>query len=795
MLIKNLYFEYMYSYEKAELKESDFNSGGVTAIIGRNLDQDTANGSGKSTLLKVIYYMLFGLELNGESVESISNRKFNKGHFGEIVFSDRGDVFRIQRFRDYRPRASEKTKSLKEGVKNTGVRFFINDMPFGDKKASGEAMSVTETQKIIQSRLQISPELFLSSIMTAQDSKSNFLMASDTKKKELLSDLLDLSVYEDAYQIVREEITSVEEQIHDAESRIEEINENIEEKARELVHLREKETRFSLDLEKELKAVQMRFLSLEGEYKSLKREKLSPVDENSLKEKLEIKQAELSEISKNNHLIFESEQIRLLDEQIAEASRVLRVIDSELGKLQAKKEALSLPEKSDLTSLQNQVGFLKDKIGALTEGKLDLKTELKRARQETLEVQKKLSASAVRLESLLREKESLLTSHECPTCERPWDKEHINHRNEKVEKLGLEIEKEDRSNKDLEVFLKEGLVEKLEEAIHFTELQKTLSEMEESVIESEALSILVDDLKAKSSGVKFLLNDRENKKQELLNESRQAASQSQEQIEKLSREIQNLSEDLSKARLLNQAQSSKENQLKTLQERMGELAEQAQEISKRNNPFSELIESTQEKMKSLEDRKKTNSERIKKLEEELRYLNFWKNGFGPTGIRSFISDEVIVEINELVQNYLNELFDGGVSVVFESESVNQKGAVQNKISTKFFLNGKESPLGLLSGGERQRVVLAIDLALSDIAERRSGTKINLKFLDEPFNGIDSSGQMKALSLFSKIANHKSGFFIITHDASFQALCQNTIFIIKKDEVSEVVTREKFRQIG
>lgn len=794
MVIKRLYFENMYSYEKAELKESDFNSGGVTVIIGRNLDQDTANAAGKSTILKVIYYMLFGLELNGESVESISNRKFNKGHFGEIEFEDRGNVFKIQRFRDYRPSSGELKKTLKENSKNTGIRFFINDMPFGDKKASGEAMSISETQRIIQNRIQISPELFLSSIMTAQDSKSNFLIAPDTKKKELLSDLLDLAVYEDAYQIVREEISSVEEQINVAERRVEEINSQIEEKAKELEKLKEKESIFSTDKEKEIISVKSKFLSLESEYKILKKEKTTSLNESEILASIEQKEAQFLEISKQNTLAFESEQSKILEEQITELVNILRLLDSEQTKLTAKQDLIKLNPEKDIEILQNEFDGLKQN-SLLNKTKDELNDLLLSTRQETLEKEKALSALDVTILNLNQDISSLINSNECPTCERPWDENHLSHRQEKINNLEKELKKAKKQVASVEAFLADKPLELIEQAIKAKDIQNRLNEHNELLVEHNAILLLKAEINSKANNVKSLLVKKEQEKREVLESARKSTAENQELIEKLSQEIKELNEKLSKTRLALQAEALKESQLKSIKDRMGELAEQVQEIRDRANPYSEMIESTQEKISTLEERRKTNSERVKKLEEDLKYLSFWKNGFGPTGIRSFISDEVIVELNEIVQSYLNDLFDGAVAVVFESESTNQKGLVQNKISTKFYLNGKESPLGLLSGGERQRVVLAVDLALSDIAERRSGTKINLKFLDEPFNGIDSSGQMKALSLFSKIANHKSGFFIITHDASFQALCQNAIFIIKKDEISELVTKEKFRQIG
>ena len=91
--------------------------------------------------------------------------------------------------------------------------------------------------------------------------------------------------------------------------------------------------------------------------------------------------------------------------------------------------------------------------------------------------------------------------------------------------------------------------------------------------------------------------------------------------------------------------------------------------------------------------------------------------------------------------------------------------------------------------------MAVDLALTEIAESRSGIKLNLKFLDEPFNGIDANGQQKSLALFSKLAQKKDGFYIISHEEKFQNMCQNQIYILKKNGVSQIVSREDYESVN
>ena len=66
------YSENVYSYPKVDLHFQY--SGGVTLILGKNLDQKTSNGSGKTTILKIIYFLIYGSDLNDAKLESIPNR-------------------------------------------------------------------------------------------------------------------------------------------------------------------------------------------------------------------------------------------------------------------------------------------------------------------------------------------------------------------------------------------------------------------------------------------------------------------------------------------------------------------------------------------------------------------------------------------------------------------------------------------------------------------------------------------------------------------------------------------------
>jgi DNA repair exonuclease SbcCD ATPase subunit len=939
--------ECAYSFEELHLGEEAFNSGGLTAIIGKNNDQGTANGAGKSNVLKIIYYLLFGKELNGESVEEISNRSLGRGHFGQLIFEDRGNKFKIQRFRDFKPEEGSILQA-REGSKARlkGVRFFINDEAFGDKKANGEPMSDVETQNIILNRIGITPELFLMSVMTAQDAKANFLMAPDTKKKDIISELLDLEAYERAYSQVREDIEGMEKQAGQAEMQVEEINRESLAKLGELEGLRAKEAGFRQAIEKEVADAQGRFLKSEGEYRQLKKARPEAIDAASAELELRQKEDEIRELA-SAEVSLETEEIKALEAQIADCEATLKKIEGDesrcTGQLQllasakaqsATKEAiqaqiaalrelaLASPEspeallaaargeeaKADALQaeaqqaaaatqailgkkgrVEGQLQGLAQRLEGKAQAALSLK-EAMRAGGEALarladaedelslgmmlaQAQERIAALALkkgeiefRLAQNAADAKGLLSSEDCPTCGRPWDEEHKGEREKKakafanakralasellsaakslkaeeaaaslaekaasllalraslrsIEALeaqaqGLEAQKAELEG---EAAARESQAKSLQSAIaalrlsgkekaqgaeraraardamaKIAELESELALEGERAARAEGLKAQADALARGASRVRAVLNSLMKKRSLELDRVRQALRQAQEHAAKLNQEAKALALRVSQARVSAQRVAQWEAALAAAFEKLELLTEQVGQIRQRTNPYVEIIERAEGRVEELASRKGQLMGRVERIQEELKYLNFWKNGFGPTGIRSFLSDEVVVHLNEISRDYLSDLFDGAISVVFESESVSQKGGVSNKISTKFYLNGKESPLGLLSGGERQRIVLAVDLALSDIAESRTGTKINLKFMDEPFNGIDGNGQLKSIALFSKIAKRRSGFFIITHDERFQALCQHTIFVVKKDEVSRIASREQFQ---
>lgn len=112
----------------------------------------------------------------------------------------------------------------------------------------------------------------------------------------------------------------------------------------------------------------------------------------------------------------------------------------------------------------------------------------------------------------------------------------------------------------------------------------------------------------------------------------------------------------------------------------------------------------------------------------------------------------IADINQNAQNYLTALFpDDGTIVRILNASKNKKGDLKPKLSLDIIHKGQEAgkDINELSGGEQDRVVLAFQLAMSDLY----GSPV--LFVDEGFAGADvEKTLMLGLEVLKEISQNK-----------------------------------------
>ncbi len=187
------------------------------------------------------------------------------------------------------------------------------------------------------------------------------------------------------------------------------------------------------------------------------------------------------------------------------------------------------------------------------------------------------------------------------------------------------------------------------------------------------------------------------------------------------------------------------------------------------NPYHDIILDLKNNLSEAQNLLEENIKELKKYEELLPYYNFWVNGFGDTGVKSFVIEQIIPVLNQQINYWLQFLIDNNIIVKFD-KFLNVEITRPNNLGTFTYGQG--------SGGEKKRIDLAITLAFAYITKLRSNSNNNIIFLDELAESIDVvEGIQRTLKELSKDYT----VFLITHRPDLLNSLENKKKIIVKKE--------------
>jgi len=173
------------------------------------------------------------------------------------------------------------------------------------------------------------------------------------------------------------------------------------------------------------------------------------------------------------------------------------------------------------------------------------------------------------------------------------------------------------------------------------------------------------------------------------------------------------------------------------------------------------------------------------IEEEIRYLEFWVEGFSNKGIKSLLLDEILPQLNNRVAYYASTLLDEHIKIEFDTESELKSGETRDKFNVKISIGDNPIDYRLCSSGEKGRIDAAILLALQSLIFERSASSSNLVVLDEVFEHLDIVGIERTVNLLAEEAKDKA-IFVISHQNELQDYFENSIIVYKgKDGFSRI----------
>lgn len=209
------------------------------------------------------------------------------------------------------------------------------------------------------------------------------------------------------------------------------------------------------------------------------------------------------------------------------------------------------------------------------------------------------------------------------------------------------------------------------------------------------------------------------------------------------------------------------------------------EVKTRESPYAAWIVVTEAELNTAEQDREVSKSELVELQKLEQKLEFWKHAFSASGIRSFILNNVTPILNARADHYCDLLTDGEMKVDFSTQTTLQNGETREKFSINIAQAHGGSSYRSNSTGEKQRANLAVCFALSDLAEMHSQKRIDFRFLDEPFEGIDESGTEAVVAVLNEQRAKYPTVFVVTHQNHFKDVFPTEITMIKNNGMSRL----------
>ena len=253
----------------------DLSNRGLCRIAGENSDDTTSssNGSGKSSLIEGLYWALFGETLrNIKSADGVVNNRSRKDCSVVVCLHEEGTRYRIERYR-------------KHSKHKNNLYLYINDVDSRGKDNK-------ETQQYIESVIGMDKMSFANSVVFGQGHGKNlkrFSEMGDSEKKETLEKILNLRVFAQSHDIVKDHLKEMDMTYALAQRRLEGTLEILEARRIKLSSALERSAQFEESKDQEIEQIGKKIKSIE---KAISRigedlEKLVPLNVESLEAAVE----------------------------------------------------------------------------------------------------------------------------------------------------------------------------------------------------------------------------------------------------------------------------------------------------------------------------------------------------------------------------------------------------------------------------------------------------------------------------------------------------------------------------
>ncbi len=827
MIPRHLRISGFLSYRDAV--ELDFTRFDLACISGRN-------GAGKSSLLDAITWALFG-EARGRQ-DAIINLQ---SQAAEVIFTFdlEGNTYRVLR-------------SLQRG-KSVVLEFQIQDAdnPTPRWRPLTER-SVRETQARLESILRMDYETFINTSFFLQGKADQFAQQTPAKRKEVLASVLGLEVWESYRERAATRRRSLEDQVAQLEGALREIEQELSEEAarqqalqaaeaelKRWAQLRQQQEQLCRRLRENYRLLEIQQRRLDEMKQALAQLEAEINTRNARRREYEQRlvalqdtlartdeiqaryrrrqelRAELDRIESLRLRFGELEAQRQAQAQQVETERVR--LEAELQHLQEQEAQLKqeeeqiVPFEAELQTLNETIAELEAQISRLQEAqahKQQLLEEQARLTSENRELKRQMDELKARIDRLQE------ADARCPLCGQALTAEHRQRTIDEITAEGKALGRRYRQNLERLQQIATELSLLAEDRLEETLRRKLQEHTARRAAMEERLRAFADrQTQWQQNGlprreeIERLLQTGEfalEARRELLRleEAMRALGYDPAYHQACLQEFQDLQAVEEDHRLLETARL----EMKTLEERIGELTGEAQALEEKMEHQRHAIAELEEELRPLEsladDLNRAEEELLRFQEEENRALaevgarrqlvevletqrqraralrkekekllvqiadyRTLERAFGKDGVPALLIEQALPQIEARANEILDRLSNGQLSLRFVTQTEYKDKKRTDRRETLEIQIGDSNgirPYEMYSGGEAFRVNFALRLALAQVLAQRRGARLQTLIIDEGFGSQDSQGRQRLIEAINLVRSEFAKILVITH---------------------------------
>ncbi len=756
--------QYMKNFKCHEEMEFSYSPERFVTIVGNN-------GAGKSSIFSGLIWACYNDTMEGLTGDNIVRKKSGKNTLVQVEWSDGENNYEVHSYR----------KDSKYGNKRFLLRNGIDISEEGG----------TDTLKKIETLL-MPKDVFLNCLLFSQYIKRHFMDMTHSGQKELLDSMLLLDRFDHYYEGATRIYKNLDVAVSDIEKEITKVSTIIEQSKNDI------EVRKS-ELSAYIQSHENKTSNINNEIEELTKEVRSI---NVTEEMIEAKQDEVNEVDNKYTLIekelgwereraenkmsdlkfkFGNEKLEELNALKTTYNEEFEIINVKINEMKDKKLEISNEQQKVLDSLDEAYNkHLKElvqkhenNITPLRENLSNTESQLKVKKLELDEFHKQRAKNSKKINEF---NETLKSDN--PTCDQCGQKlrsdDAINHIKSHISDIEKELDAIKTNINVCESQMKD--LNEYRDKIS-TEIEMVIQENRDKSEKAEEKyntkrSSIINERKETIQNIDDTLLQHQNEKNTLQSKSK---ADEEKIMDNLTSKYKKLIEDAKSEfnSFMGAINEKKQNQLSKLKLLRSELDELKSKKSKAISLLSQIdakkatlqsikesynqkVEEHNKHIKEANDSIKLYNSKLKKLEEQIEniskkktILNFWKKGFGDTGIKNVLLDESIPILNNRAKE-LCEYFPK-IKLRFNSQTSLKSGDVRNKFSLDVLQTSNLSELKELSSGERRVADIMVMLCLRHLLEQTYNSKMNILLLDEILDSLDPENAMAAVNVVKNLS--------------------------------------------